>query len=179
MIKLNLGCWKRNFGPEWLHIDKCNLPHIYSHDIANLPFNDNSVDLIYCSHALEYFDRSEAEEVLESWYSKLKEGGTLRLAVPDFDALWELYKIEGNLDLLLGPLYGKMDIDGNKIYHKTVYDYHSLVMLLRKVGFRDAERYDWREIEPHNIHDDHSQCYYPHMDKENGLLLSLNVQCVK
>ena len=36
----------------------------------------------------------------------------------------------------------------------------------------------WRETE-HSQFDDHSQAYVPHMDKENGVLISLNVECNK
>ena len=36
----------------------------------------------------------------------------------------------------------------------------------------------WEETE-HAQFDDHSQAYLPHMDKENGTLMSLNVECIK
>lgn len=64
-IKLNLGCGKRNFGKDWFHIDGSNYEHIYSHDIINLPFENESIDLIYASHVFEYFDREEANVVLK------------------------------------------------------------------------------------------------------------------
>lgn len=179
MIKLNLGCWKRNFGSDWIHIDQCKLPHINSNDIVNLPFDDDSVDLIYCSHTFEYFDRLEGENVLKKWLCKLKPNGRLRLAVPDFFALKEVYDITGDLSMILGPLYGKMDIDGNKIYHKTVYDFPSLCNLLHKVGFRDIKKWNWRETE-HMQFNDHSQAHMlPDRDRENGKLISLNVECSK
>jgi hypothetical protein len=64
------------------------------------------------------------------------------------------------------------------IYHKTVYDFKDLKELLEEVGFRNIKKYDWRETE-HSEFDDHSQAYIPHMDKENGTLISLNVECLK
>jgi predicted SAM-dependent methyltransferase len=57
MTKLHLGCGKRNFGPDWVHIDGSDFPHVVSNNITKLEFDDNSVDLIYTSHTLEYFDR--------------------------------------------------------------------------------------------------------------------------
>ncbi|HAI38830.1 MAG TPA: methyltransferase, partial [Maribacter sp.] len=39
-------------------------------------------------------------------------------------------------------------------------------------------KYDWRQTE-HAKFDDHSQAYIPHMDKENGTLISLNIEAVK
>jgi len=41
-----------------------------------------------------------------------------------------------------------------------------------------VRRYDWRQT-LHKDHDDHSQAYIPHMDKENGRLISLNVEAEK
>lgn len=45
-------------------------------------------------------------------------------------------------------------------------------------GFKDVRRYDWRQTE-HKDYDDFSQAYIPHMDKENGLLISLNIEATK
>jgi len=46
------------------------------------------------------------------------------------------------------------------------------------IGFKDIKRYDWRKTE-HFYVDDYSQTYYPHMDKEDGKLMSLNVEAIK
>ena len=43
---------------------------------------------------------------------------------------------------------------------------------------KEIKKYNWRKTE-HSMFDDHSQAYLPHMDKENGILISLNVECVK
>ena len=50
--------------------------------------------------------------------------------------------------------------------------------LLEENGFKNIKLYDWRETE-HSQFDDHSQAYFPHLDKENGLLVSLNIECQK
>ena len=58
-------------------------------------------------------------------------------------------------------------------------DYVSLTdILIESVGMRDVREYDWRDTE-HSQFDDHSQSYLPHMDKENGISMSLNVECRK
>ena len=73
-----------------------------------MPFEKNSVDVIYASHVLEYFDREEATEVLGKWYSVLKNEGVIRLAVPDFEIISELYNSKRyDLNSFVGPLYGK------------------------------------------------------------------------
>ncbi len=179
MIKVNLGCGWRNFGPDWHHVDGGDYPHLDSKDIFNLPFDTNSIDLIYASHVIEYLDRDEIISLLESWKNKLKQGGILRLAVPDFQVMADLYTSgEYTLDNFLGPLYGKMQMDTKTIYHKTVYDYSSLSTVLSNTGYTNIKRWDWRETE-HSQFDDHSQAYLPHMDKINGVLVSLNIECTK
>lgn len=71
-----------------------------------------------------------------------------------------------------------MKMDNQTIYHKTVYDFDSLENILSENGFYKINNYDWRMTEHANF-DDHSQAYIPHMDKENGTLISLNVECLK
>jgi predicted SAM-dependent methyltransferase len=178
-MKLHLGCGKRNFGNNWVHIDGGNHEHLHSRDITTLPFKDETVELVYASHVLEYFDREEVVDVLKEWKRALVPGGTLRVAVPDFEAMTKLYvETSTNLDNFLGPLYGKMEMGDKYIYHKTVYDKYSLKEVLYNNGFRNIILYEWRDTEHSHI-DDHSQAYSPHMDKENGALISLNVECRK
>ena len=181
MVKINMGCGWRNFGPDWIHIDGGDYDHVdYKCGVANLQhFEKNTVDLIYASHVIEYFDRNEIIEVLLEWKRILKPEATLRLAVPNFAVLSKLY-LDGKIKLenTLGPLYGRMEMGENYIYHKTTYDYESLWSLLDSLGFENIRLYDWRETE-HAYFDDHSQAYIPHMDKQNGKLVSLNVECTK
>jgi len=180
MIKLHLGCGKRDFGPDWINIDGADFPHIKYHNVTVLyPFEDNSVDLIYASHLIEYFDREEVVPVLSEWRRTLKPDGILRLAVPDFEAMANLYMNHGySLDKILGPLYGRMPMGNKMIYHKTTYDKSSLIDVLKMVGFKDFRGWNWWEVD-HGKFDDHSQAYLPHMQKETGTLISLNIEAVK
>ena len=181
-MKLHLGCGKRFF-PGWVHVDLAVYDHIdHNTHVSKLPFIESgSCDLIYASHVLEYFDREEVEECLAEWNRVLRVGGKLRIAVPDFEKLVEIYRETNELKNILGPLYGKMNIHGTTetIYHKTVYDFASITNVLKNRGFEKIKIYEWDKTEPHTSYDDHSQAYFPHMDKKNGLLLSLNVECVK
>ena len=179
MIKINMGCGWRDFGDEWVHIDGGDYKHLDYKEIDNLAFGDNTVDLIYSSHVISYFDNEEITSLLKEWHRVLKPGATLRIATPDFRAMASLY-LSGNVEIerFLGPLYGKMKMADFTIYHKICYDFDSLKKTLTNAGFRDIIIYDWRETY-HSNFDDHSQAYIPHMDKENGTLISLNVECKK
>lgn len=186
MIKLHLGCGNK-FLEGYVHIDCDYLPHIdYVSDLDNLNmFRDNSVDEIYCCGAMIYYDREEAISLLKEWRRVLKTDGILRISVGDFEKIVQVYFDNGkNLDGrgILGPLFGKWQIrdeDDNKffIYQKTSYDFNSLKNILEKNGFKDVERYNWKEFLPAG-YDDYSKAYIPHMD-ENGLLISLNIICKK
>ncbi len=183
-MKLHLGCGWRDFGDDWVHIDGGDYDHLDHNDITKFPLDDESVDLIYASHVLEYFDREEVVPILQEWTRVLKTGGILRIAVPDFEAMAVMYVTSRNtanqysLAKFLGPLYGKMNMGDKAIYHKTTYDFDDLSETLKSVGINSVKRYDWRKTE-HSDLDDHSQAYIPHMDKEEGTLISLNVEGIK
>ena len=186
-MKFNIGCGWRDFGKDWIHIDGGDYDHLDSDDIFIKDYEDNSADLIYSSHFIEYLDREGIVPLLQRWKEVLKPNGVMRLAVPDFSKMVSLY-IKGpeyskfyepyELDDFLGPLYGKMKMGDKTIYHKTAYDFRSLKTLLESIGMREVKKYDWRDTE-HSDFDDHSQAYLPHMDKDNGTLVSLNLECIK
>ena len=178
LISLHLGCGKRYIPSFSYHIDARQLSHVdyvTSADDLHM-FDDNSVDLVYSCHLLEHFRRNRVENVLKEWYRVLKVGGILRLAVPDFEKLVEVYLKTRDLKLILGSLVGRQDYSENT--HYIVFDFSSLSEVLDKVGFKEIHRYDWRKT-IHKDCDDYSQAYIPHMDKEYGLLISLNVECEK
>ena len=185
-IKLHLGCGSR-YLKGYIHIDLDTHPHIdYNHDIKTLPmFDDESVDVIYSCGTFVYFDREEAPAVLKEWQRVLKPGGILRTSVPDFESIVQVYLDSGKtLEArgILGPLFGKWRIQTESeevfLYQKTVYDYKSLEKTLGTAGFKTVRRFNWWEVFPAD-YDDYSMAYIPHMDRENGLLISLNVEAVK
>ena len=83
-IKLHLGCGWRNFGTDWIHIDGGDYDHLDYSDILHLPFSDNTVDVIYASHVLEYFDREESTFLLKEWCRVLKPKGIFKGSSPRF-----------------------------------------------------------------------------------------------
>jgi len=179
IIRLSLGCGKVDLGPDWKSFDASDYPHLTGRNIINLPYPDNSVDIIYASHVISYFDREEVKNLLLEWKRVLKPGATLRLAVPDFKIIAELYYSgKYGLESFLGPVYGKMKSGGKTIYHKTIYDYTNLKSLLENLGFKNIKRYDQFKTEHADI-DDCSFAFLSHMDFKNGTCLSLNIECEK
>jgi predicted SAM-dependent methyltransferase len=178
-VKLNLGCWDRPI-PGFINVDSQNLPGLdLVMDIKNLEnFKSNSADLIYASHVIAYFDRATTVDVFSEWKRVLKPGGILRVSTPDLTSLIKIYKETENLDKIIGPLYGKMNGGSDLIYHKQVFDRFSLVKMFTEGGFCEISDWDWRTTE-HSAIDDHSQAYYPHMQKKTGLQVSLNLEAKK
>jgi predicted SAM-dependent methyltransferase len=176
-MKLHLGCGKRHV-PGFIHVDAVDYPHIdHVATIDNLPFiQDDSVDLIYTCHVLEHFKRRDVGRVLREWWRVLRPGGILRISVPDFAKLCEVYQRYQKLDLVIGALFGRQDYLYN--IHYNVFDFRTLSEALQGAGFTNVRHYNWRETEHAHV-DDYSQAYVPHMDKEKGILISLNVECDK
>jgi predicted SAM-dependent methyltransferase len=84
--KLNLGCGNR-YSKFWINIDfnsttpevmPCNL-------LEKLPFADNSIDVVYSSHFLEHFSKTEGERILAECFRILRPNGILRIVVPDLE----------------------------------------------------------------------------------------------
>ena len=175
-MKLHLGCGKRRI-PGFVHIDAVPYEHIdHVCAIDHLPFiPDESVSLVYACHVLEHFKRREVPRVLKEWHRVLHPEGTLRLAVPDFAAIADRYRETGNLNELLGLLFGRQDYLYNIHYH--VWDDTTLYAALKTAGFRHVRHWDWRETEHADI-DDYSRAYLPHRD-ESGRLMSLNLEAIR
>ena len=100
----------------------------------------------------------------------------MRLAVPDFAAVAQRYQETGELPELIGLLSGGQRNEYD--FHKMVFDEKLLHERLMQAGFTSVKRFDWRHSE-HAWLDDYSQAYLPHMDKEKGQLMSLNLEAVK
>jgi predicted SAM-dependent methyltransferase len=178
-MKLHLGCGPR-FIPGFVHVDLQPAPHVdVVGPVERLPMGDGTVALIYASHVLEHFGRGEYKAVLREWFRVLAPGGILRLSVPDFAACAALYYESGlndRLTGLVGLLMGGQR-DAND-FHKMVFDEPSLRLDLLETGFAEVRRWDWRATE-HAAVDDYSQAYIPHLRKEDGRPMSLNLEGVK
>jgi SAM-dependent methyltransferase len=106
------------------------------------------VDHIYCSHVLEHFTREEGARLLQECARVLREGGTLRVVVPDLARVVAAYD-DGSMDarefVRSLDVLAVDDRDGAlkrrlaplvRYPHKCMYDEASLVRALDEVGLR-------------------------------------------
>ena len=131
---------------------------------------------VYMSHVLEHFGspgkamRKGNNDVLGAILcvkKMLRDSGTIRIAVPDFKILCQLY-INGEVPLypkLLGRISGEQEYPEN--LHRCVFDDEFLEYCLSYCGFKDIQRWDPTE-EDFNI--DSS------FDQINGVDTSLNLK---
>jgi hypothetical protein len=131
-LKLNLGAGNLEL-PGYVNIDRKTGQEAYP-----LSYTDGSVDEIRASHILEHFGLREAPVVLQHWVSKLRPGGILKVAVPDFAKICDVYKNGG--DNTAGYLCGGQ-IDEND-YHKSIFDRISLTRMLEGAGLCDIQHWD-------------------------------------
>jgi predicted SAM-dependent methyltransferase len=176
-VLVHIGCgWKNS--PEFVNIDALPLAHIHiiTENIASLPdLGNDTVDLIYMCHILEHIKEEDLEGVLSEMKRALKSGGILRLSVPDFDRLIEVYQASGRtLSTISRQLMGGQDFQYN--IHYSVFNHARLSELLTKVGFRQILTWDPENCQYHNFRDRASRKI-----KVNGLEypISLNLEAIK
>lgn len=187
MLKLNLGCNDKPID-GFINIDFIPLPSVDIVDDARYlrKFEEASVDLIYASNILEHLGRWEYKIALQRWYALLKQGGILRISVPDFEAVCKYYVETKDLKSLYPALYAGQDSPHN--YHYWCWDFTSLKHDLEQVGFTDIQRYDRNKTEHAHVRDG-SLNYVPYRDKNNrvlpdedwfkGTFIALNVEARK
>lgn len=176
-IKLHLGCGEKILS-DYINVDiRSNLKCDVVDDVKTLSkFENNVISEIYASHVLEHFNRQEYMLVLDRWYEVLSDGGVLKISVPDLEKVMLMYNNGTKLKSLWGLLYGGQTYEKN--FHYVGFDFETLKEDLEKIGFTDIKLWDWRNTSHAHV-DDFSQCYLPHMDKDNGTLMSLNIMCTK
>ena len=90
--RLNLGCGAR-YHAAWTNVDTTPVdPAVLAVDVTRgLPFADASFDFVYHSHLLEHLTPEQAAPFLRECHRVLAPGGTVRVVVPDLEAIVRLY----------------------------------------------------------------------------------------
>lgn len=103
-------------------------------DIRKTPFANGEFDVVFSSHTLEHFSRSEAIDVIEEMIRIMKPGGELRLNLPNIE--WAAQHIlNGEVDgNVMNVLYGSQQYAED--FHKNGFTPTMLEQLLKLKGFK-------------------------------------------
>jgi predicted SAM-dependent methyltransferase len=108
-----------------------------------VPFDDEMVEVIYSSHALEHIFLEEAQALLQDAYRALKAGGLIRLAVPDLEYALRVYQSGAKEQAL--EFFFSRNRSGYLNHHHYMYDFELLKNMLEKVGFVKVQRCSFRQ----------------------------------
>jgi predicted SAM-dependent methyltransferase len=101
MNYLNLGCGQQ-FHQSWVNIDFVSTGEgVLAHNILRgIPYPDNLFDVVYHSHLLEHFSKSDGVDLIVECYRVLKPNGIIRIAIPDLEEISKNYlkNLEGALE---------------------------------------------------------------------------------
>ena len=156
--------WLAHLGRLALGVDIGHWPKGVKHrDIRKgLPYDRDSVAVVYASHVLEHLHRGDTVRFLSHVRQLLKPGGVCRVVVPDVHAIvtWylanrdepESQKKQSSSDLLMGmlllrapearggnPLLGAVRRAADLHEHKWMYDQEGLLAVFEEAGFSQPE----------------------------------------
>lgn len=177
-LKLNVGASPIWNNEEWFILDHKKSKHKNAilGDAANIELDDNSVDVIFCSHVIEHIPQIKIIDVLIEFNRILKPGGILRLLSPDLlkiatayvnkdnsffeKALDEDYNIRTDLgyggmlaNWFVSPGQDTILLDRNLSTfitgqaHQIIYDFDMLNILLSNCGFDNINQKQFLESE--------------------------------
>jgi len=91
-IQVNIACGI-NYIEDWINLDHIPVsPAIKKANLlGRLPFEDNSVDVLYSSHFLEHVPVIKVPSFLNECFRVLKSGGQIRLVLPDLQEICREY----------------------------------------------------------------------------------------
>lgn len=142
--------------PNWLNGDLI-AGDIYINAQKQLPFPDNSLDLIFTEHFIEHLPQQSAITFLKESHRILKPSGVLRISTPDLKGILEVYQDRNNIvsqkTAVDRHIYNHRSsfnsAEGNACQfvndmfrlwgHHYIYDKASLINALKISGFQDFQ----------------------------------------
>ncbi len=175
-IKIELGeSKKRKNMDDWTTIDCMRGGDICLELSKPFPLPDNSVDIIYSSHLLEHFSYPNPMlQLLKECCRMLKPDGIFSVCVPnariyvniylnpkdynvdDFFRYKPMLNYNSNIDYLNCMAY----MEG---HHKYMFDEENLLIILKKVGFRNVKLREFNNL----------------LDREERKYESIYAECIK
>jgi predicted SAM-dependent methyltransferase len=133
MIKLDIGSGGKSSDSSFIGVDAFAEGADVKAFMWELPYEDNSVDVIFSSQALEHVSKFAVPPTLLEWKRVLKPGGKLQIQVPDLQWAcmhWLSHQTTGwDLDII----YGNQLHEGE--YHKTGFTDTILRQYVEWAGF--------------------------------------------
>jgi len=140
---LNLGCGESIFPKPFENLDIRPLDGVdHIGEVYPLKFEDNTFDLVYASHLLEHFTRTDTQKIVSEWARVLKPGGLLRISVPSLENIMKIYQDTGDIDQVMGPLMGGQTYDQN--FHYMCFDKTNLTKIMENAGIIAVHPWDYR-----------------------------------
>ena len=131
-MKLDIGCGNQK-AEGYIGID----PFIEGADCKaqmwELPYQDNEVEGIYSSHALEHAPMGKVQPTLKEWFRVLKPGGTLLLQVPNMDYVARYWLTGPDRTWAEAMAFGNQEHEGE--FHKCGFTPMGLQGDLQQCGF--------------------------------------------
>lgn len=149
-LKLNIGSYTTMFHHGWINMDILDMSqfasqHYYKflqHDARErLPFDDDSVDLMFSSHFIEHLTYSDGIKFLKEAYRVMKPGSTFRLLCPDTRELASIYLEQAlsTFDEIVDD--STFESHAGRLWtllfngHQAAYDEETLWKVARQAGF--------------------------------------------
>ena len=147
-MKLHLGCGEQHL-EGYVNIDYPSTEHSVQQtsgadeyaNLLELKYKAGSIDEIRLHHVFEHFPRAIACALLASWNTWLKQGGVLRIEVPDFERTAKValskFRSKQHKDIAIRHIFGSQEAHWATHYHG--YTPNSLAGLMELYGFKTRE----------------------------------------
>jgi predicted SAM-dependent methyltransferase len=98
-MKINLASGQRPFKKPWINVDIRHQGYDIDieADVKELPFEDESCDILVAHHLWEHIPLEQQEETIREWYRVLKKGGILSIHIPNMKELCKAW-LEGRIN---------------------------------------------------------------------------------
>jgi hypothetical protein len=106
-------------------------------------YSSGMFEAIYSSHVLEHLPLHGAKTCLAESYRCLRQGGVLRISVPDLDTQIRDYDPNRSMDWSINLFEANERSEKNM--HHFMYNFESLRTLLQSVGFSQVTRCDYQK----------------------------------
>ena len=163
---LDIGHGPGRLGPDWVNVSATKLPDtdfVCDWGAERLPFSDGAFDLVHSSHCLEHIPWYRVVDALKEAMRVVKNGGIVEIWVPDFQYIVKCYHEETCGDewryankeadfmkWVNGRLFA-YDREGEKNFHKGVFDRSYLKKCFTQAGFEHIFNLDKPRLNAHPI----------------------------